>query len=68
MSRYDQCYFQKLLNDAMLVFVFSPTKLMEEVKMNKIMVLSYLHIDWLYKENGGSINYEMYVLKISSEL
>ena len=41
MSRYDQCYFQKLLNDAMLVFVFSPTKLMEEVRMNKIMVLSY---------------------------
>ena len=40
MSRYDQCYFQKLLNDAMFVFGFSPIKLMEEVKINKIMVLS----------------------------
>ena len=39
MSRYDQCYFQKLLNDAMFVFVFSPIELMEEVKMNKIIVL-----------------------------
>ena len=55
MSRYDQCYFQKLLNDAMFVFVFSPIKLMAEVKMKKI---------WFYR----NINYDMYVLKISSEL
>ena len=40
MSRYDHCYFQKLLNDAMFVFVYYPIKVLEEVKMNKIMVLS----------------------------